>query len=66
MMGTHIYYFIEKIFLKNTSDEYKKLYGKNLEPPQTWEEYDQIAKFLTLDTDDDGVHRFIWNSYFWW
>ena len=51
---THLLFYRKDIFEKY-KDEYKKLYGKNLEPPQTWEEYDQIAKFLTLDTDDDGI-----------
>ena len=51
---THLLFYRKDIFEKY-KDEYKKLYGKNLEPPQTWDEYDQIAKFLTLDTDNDGV-----------
>lgn len=50
---THLLFYRKDVFKKYNS-EYKKIYHKDLEPPTTWEEYDQIAKFLTKDTDDDG------------
>jgi multiple sugar transport system substrate-binding protein len=50
---THLLFYRKDIFEKY-NDEYKKLYGKDLNAPNTWEEYDQIAKFLTKDTNNDG------------
>lgn len=50
---THLLFYRKDIF-EQYDDEYKKLYGKSLEPPETWEEYDQISKFLTRDTNNDG------------
>lgn len=50
---THLLFYRKDIF-KKYNDEYKKLYNKELKPPTTWEEYDQIAKFLTKDTNHDG------------
>lgn len=50
---THLLFYRKDLFEKYNS-EYKKLYNKNLEPPTTWEEYDQIARFLTRDTNNDG------------
>jgi multiple sugar transport system substrate-binding protein len=50
---THLLFYRKDVF-KQYNDEYRKTYGKDLTPPQTWEEYDQIAKFLTRDTDNDG------------
>ena len=29
-------------------------------------EYDQIAKCLTVDTDNDGDNRLIRNGHLWW
>lgn len=49
----HLLFYRKDIFAKYNA-EYKKRYGKDLTPPQTWEEYDQIAKFLTRDTNNDG------------
>lgn len=50
---THLLFYRKDIF-KKYNEEYKKLYGKELKPPTTWEEYDQVAKFLTRDTNQDG------------
>lgn len=50
---THLFFYRKDIF-KEYNDEYKKFYGKDLTPPKTWEEYDQISKFLTRDTNNDG------------
>ncbi|WP_234978370.1 ABC transporter substrate-binding protein [Bacillus tuaregi] len=50
---THLLFYRKDVFEKYNS-EYKALYGRNLEPPSTWKEYDQIAQFLTRDQDDDG------------
>lgn len=50
---THLLFYRKDLFQKY-NDEYKKLYHKELKPPTTWEEYDQIAKFLTKDTNKDG------------
>lgn len=50
---THLLFYRKDIFEKY-NEEYKKIYGKSLEPPQNWEEYDEIANFLTRDTDHDG------------
>ena len=50
---THLLFYRKDIF-KKYNDEYKMLYGKDLIPPGTWEEYDQISKFLTKDTNNDG------------
>jgi multiple sugar transport system substrate-binding protein len=50
---THLLFYREDLF-KKYNNEYKKTYGKDLTPPQTWVEYDQIAKFLTRDTNNDG------------
>lgn len=50
---THFLFYRRDLFEKY-NDEYKKKYGRPLLPPTTWEEYDQIAKFLTRDEDSDG------------
>lgn len=50
---THLLFYRKDVFEKY-NDEYKKTYGKDLTPPKTWKEYDQIAKFLTRDIDGDG------------
>ncbi|WP_428911434.1 ABC transporter substrate-binding protein [Niallia sp. Krafla_26] len=50
---THLLFYRKDIFEKY-NDDYKSQFGKDLEPPKTWEEYDQIAKFLTRDTDSDN------------
>ncbi|WP_338448937.1 extracellular solute-binding protein [Niallia oryzisoli] len=50
---THLLFYRADIF-KKYNDEYKEEYGKNIESPSTWEEYDQIAKFLTRDLNNDG------------
>lgn len=50
---THLLFYRKDVF-ETYNEEYKKVYGKNLEPPTTWEEYDQVAKFLTKDTNNDG------------
>jgi len=34
--------------------DFKKQYGYELAPPKTWEQYKEIAKFFTRDTDHDG------------
>ncbi|MFE8703981.1 ABC transporter substrate-binding protein [Cytobacillus sp. FJAT-54145] len=46
--------FYRKDLFKKYNEEYHLKYGKDLEPPRTWEEYDQIAKFLSRDTNGDG------------
>ena len=46
--------FYRKDLFEKYNDEYKKQYGVDLAPPQTWKEYEQIAKFLTRDVDGDG------------
>jgi multiple sugar transport system substrate-binding protein len=51
--GAHLLFYRKDLFEKY-NDEYKQEYGKNLTAPTTWTEYDQIAKFLTRDTNDDG------------
>lgn len=50
---THLLFYRKDVFKKYNS-EYKQMYNKDLKPPATWEEYDQIAKFLTKDTNNDG------------
>lgn len=50
---THLLFYRKDIFTKY-NDEYKAEFGRDLTPPKTWEEYDQIAKFLSKDTDGDG------------
>lgn len=50
---THLLFYRKDIFEKY-NNEYKQMYNKDLKPPTTWEEYDQIAKFLTKDTNNDG------------
>lgn len=49
----HFLFYRKDIFQKY-NDEYLKQYNQPLLPPKTWEEYDQIAKFLTRDEDGDG------------
>ena len=43
---THLLFYRKDVFEKYSS-EYKQMYNKDLKPPSTWKEYDQIAKFLT-------------------
>jgi multiple sugar transport system substrate-binding protein len=50
---THLLFYRKDIFDKY-NDEYRNLYGKDLTPPENWEEYDALAKFLTRDTNADG------------
>lgn len=50
---THLLFYRKDIFAKY-NNEYKEEFGRDLTPPKTWEEYDQIAKFLSKDTDGDG------------
>lgn len=50
---SHLLFYRKDIF-EQFNDEYKRLYGVDLTPPQTWTEYDQIAKFLSRDIDHDG------------
>lgn len=52
--GDAHFLFYRKDIFDIYSAEYEELYGKPLLPPKTWEEYDQIAKFLTRDDDKDG------------
>ncbi|WP_458413070.1 ABC transporter substrate-binding protein [Schinkia sp. CFF1] len=49
----HLLFYRKDIFEKY-NDEYKQKYGIDLTPPKTWEEYDQIAHFLTRDENKDG------------
>lgn len=49
----HLLFYRKDIFEKYNA-EYKHKYGVDLTPPKTWEEYDQIASFLTRDEDGDG------------
>lgn len=46
--------FYRKDLFTKYNEEYKQKYGTDLAPPKTWQEYEQIAKFLTRDTDGDG------------
>lgn len=46
--------FYRKDLFKKYNDEYKLKYGVDLTPPQTWKEYEQVAKFLTRDLNNDG------------
>ena len=50
---THLLFYRKDLFAKY-NEEYRKTFGQDLTPPKTWEEYDQISKFLTKDTDKDG------------
>ena len=51
---THLLFYRKDLFEKY-NNEYKVMYNnKDLTPPLQWEEYDQITKFLTKDTDNDG------------
>lgn len=50
---THLLFYRKDLFKKYNS-EYRQIYHKDLKPPATWKEYDQIAKFLTRDTNNDG------------
>lgn len=34
---------------------FRATYGRELAPPTTWEEYQQVAEFFTQDTDGDGA-----------
>jgi multiple sugar transport system substrate-binding protein len=36
-------------------EAFKAAYGYDLKPPATWQEYRDVAKFFTRDTDADGV-----------
>lgn len=49
----HLLFYRKDLFEKY-NDEYKQLYGVDLKPPTTWQEYDQVASFLTRDLDSDG------------
>lgn len=49
----HLLFYRKDIFEKY-NEEYKEKFGVELKAPSTWEEYDQIAKFLTRDFDGDG------------
>lgn len=51
---THFLFYRKDLFEKY-NDEYEEQFGKPLNPPKTWEEYDQIAKFLTRDENSDGT-----------
>lgn len=46
--------FYRKDLFEKYNDQYKKQYGVDLTPPQTWQEYEQVAKFLTRDLNNDG------------
>lgn len=37
---------------------FKKEYGYELTPPETWEQLEDVAKFFTRDTDGDGERDF--------
>ncbi|HHY74979.1 MAG TPA: sugar ABC transporter substrate-binding protein [Bacillus bacterium] len=50
---THLLFYRKDIFEKY-NNEYKKQFGIELQAPKTWEEHDQIAKFLTRDFERDG------------
>lgn len=49
--------FYRKDIFKQYADEYKQKYGKELRPPETWQEYDQISQFLTRDLNGDGKNE---------
>lgn len=46
--------FYRKDLFEKYNNEYKQQFGVDLTPPETWEEYEQVAKFLTRDIDGDG------------
>lgn len=50
---THLLFYRKDIF-QQYNEEYKKKFGIDLKVPSTWEEHDQMAKFLTRDLDGDG------------
>lgn len=50
---THLLFYRKDLFAR-FNDEYRQQFGKDLKAPETWEEYDQIAHFLTRDLDGDG------------
>lgn len=52
--GDAHFLFYRKDIFEKYSNEYEEQYGSPLLPPTTWGEYDQIAKFLTRDEDNDG------------
>lgn len=52
--GDAHFLFYRKDIFAQYADEYRRTYGTELRPPQTWEEYDRIARFLTRDTNGDG------------
>lgn len=52
----HLLYYRKDIFDQFAS-EYKQKFGKELHPPKTWQEYDQIAQFLTRDLNGDGKNE---------
>lgn len=52
--GDAQFLFYRKDIFEKYSDEYEKKFGKPLVPPKTWADYDQIAKFLTRDENNDG------------
>lgn len=47
--------FYRKDLFQQFNEEYRRTYGVNLTPPQTWKEYDRIARFLTRDLNADGT-----------
>ena len=49
----HLLFYRKDVFGR-FADAYRKQFGEELEPPRTWEQYDRIAKFLTVDEDGDG------------
>lgn len=49
----HLLFYRKDLFEKY-NEEYRQKFGKDLKPPQTWEEYDRIAEFLTRDLNGDG------------
>ncbi len=51
-----VMYYRTDLFEDETEKEnFKKEYGYDLKVPETWQEYRDVAKFFTRDTDGDGV-----------
>jgi multiple sugar transport system substrate-binding protein len=53
--NSEILYYRADLFEDPTQQaEFKAEYGYDLAPPTTWEQYADVAKFFTQDTDGDG------------
>ena len=46
--------YYRKDLFEEYADEFKSKYGYDLKPPEYWDEFLDIAKFFTRDTNSDG------------